>query len=63
MSNRILSPRYWWNLEKGQDRAEYVVGFICAVVAVAVAVLGDSLFAQVSTLAAAIGAWLGGGAV
>jgi hypothetical protein len=58
-----LSIRYWWNIDKGQDRAEYVVGLICAVVVVAVALLGDSLFAHVGTLAAALGAWLGSGAV
>jgi hypothetical protein len=58
-----LSIRYWWNIEKGQDRAEYVVGFICAVLVVAVALLGDSLLAHVSTLAAALEAWLGSGAV
>jgi hypothetical protein len=62
MINR-LSIRYWWNIEKGQDRAEYVVGFICAVVVVVAAVLGDTLFAHVGTLAAAIGAWLGSAAV
>jgi hypothetical protein len=58
-----LSVRYWWDLEKGQDRAEYVVGFICAVVVVAVALLGDGFFARLGTLAAAVEAWLASGAV
>jgi hypothetical protein len=58
-----LSIRYWWNIEKGQDRAEYVWGFICAVVVVAVALLGDGFFAHVGTLAAAVEAWLGSGVV
>jgi hypothetical protein len=62
----MLNPwrvRYWWNIDKGRDRAEYVVGFLCALVVLAVALLGDSLFAQIDALAAALGAWLSSGAV
>jgi hypothetical protein len=58
-----LSIRYWWNIEKGQDRAEYVLGLIGVVVVLAVALLGDSLFARVGALAAAVEAWVGSGAV
>lgn len=58
-----LSIRYWWNIEKGQDRAEYVLGLICAAVVLAVALWGDSLFAHVGTLVAAVEAWLGSGVV
>lgn len=62
MSSLPLNIRNRIDYEKGRDRAEYVVGFICAVVVVAVALSGESLFARLDTLAAAIGAWLGSGA-
>ena len=58
-----LSIRYWWNIEKGQDRAEYVLGLIGVVVVLAVALFGGGLFAHVGALAAALEAWLGNGAV
>ena len=63
MSNLHLRLRYSRSVDRGQDRAEYVVGLICAVVVVAVALAGNSLLAHIDTLMTAIGAWLGIGTV
>jgi Flp pilus assembly pilin Flp len=50
------------NSEDGQDLAEYglLLGLIAVIVMVAVAALGDSLFAFFERLGAAVTAWSGG---
>ena len=62
MLNLPLIIRYGLDIEEGRDRAEFVLGIICAVVVLAVALLGDSLLVHFGTLAAAVGTWLGSGA-
>jgi hypothetical protein len=51
------------DIKEGEDRAEYVLGTIGAVVVLAVALLGDSLLGPLGTLVGRVGTWLGGGAV
>ena len=63
MLNLYLNIQNWLNTEEGQDLAEYglLLGLIAVVVMIAVALLGDSLLAYFSVLAAAVEGWSGGG--
>jgi pilus assembly protein Flp/PilA len=63
MLNLYLNLINWLKSEEGQDLAEYalLLGLIAVVVMVAVMALGNSLLGFFNTLAAAVGAWAGGG--
>ena len=57
MLHLFLKIRCRQDIEEGQDRAEYVLGILGAVVVLAVALFGDSFFAPLGTFVAAVATW------